>query len=157
MNDYEWRIKRLNEVYFISHRVYRNRKKSLKSFARILERVPPAYEVQVTNCSSLFCLNDRGNCVMRGIESDRTWKYGSALKMETVCSSEMLVSTYKFTRRYNPDQHQRMKSFCSLFSFVHRGGGGGTRTPGLDTINNARTTSKPHQIFPWFHEYVNYI
>jgi hypothetical protein len=30
----------------------------------------------------------------------------SVLKMEAVCSSETLVSTYKSTRRYNPeDQH----------------------------------------------------
>jgi hypothetical protein len=29
------------------------------------------------------------------------------LKMEAVCSSEMLVSTYKSTRRYNPeDRHE---------------------------------------------------
>jgi hypothetical protein len=28
----------------------------------------------------------------------------SALKMETVCSSGMLVSTYEFTRRHNPGE-----------------------------------------------------
>jgi hypothetical protein len=33
----------------------------------------------------------------------------SALKMEAVCSSETLVSTYKSTRRYYPeDQHRHL-------------------------------------------------
>jgi hypothetical protein len=37
----------------------------------------------------------------------RTWS--SALKVETVCSPETLVSTYKFTWRYYPeDQHRRL-------------------------------------------------
>jgi hypothetical protein len=31
---------------------------------------------------------------------------GSALKMEKVCTSETLVSAYKFTRRYNPERAQ---------------------------------------------------
>jgi hypothetical protein len=34
------------------------------------------------------------------------WR-ASALKMEVVCSSETLVSTYKSTRRYNPEDQSR--------------------------------------------------
>jgi hypothetical protein len=38
-----------------------------------------------------------------------------ALKMETVCFSETLVSTYESTRRHNPEQHRpgKLKIFSS--------------------------------------------
>jgi hypothetical protein len=35
--------------------------------------------------------------------ASRVWVW-SALKMETVCSSETLVSTYESTRRHNPER-----------------------------------------------------
>jgi hypothetical protein len=48
-----------------------------------------------------------------------------ALKMEAVCSSETLLSTYKSTRRYNPkDQHrhlhrrENLKSNTPLKSYI---------------------------------------
>jgi hypothetical protein len=43
----------------------------------------------------------------------------SGLKMETVFFSEMLVSTYKSTRRHNPEDHMDipMYIFCKVRSF----------------------------------------
>jgi hypothetical protein len=46
----------------------------------------------------------------------------SALKMETVCSSETLVSTFKSTRRNNPeDQHHHLHRSENLKSHHHHG------------------------------------
>jgi hypothetical protein len=36
-----------------------------------------------------------------------------AMRMEAVCSSETLVSTYKSTRRYNPENEQRHRNRIS--------------------------------------------
>jgi hypothetical protein len=41
--------------------------------------------------------------------SNAVWTFRSALKMEAVCASETLVSTYKSTRRhYLQDQYQQL-------------------------------------------------
>jgi hypothetical protein len=43
-----------------------------------------------------------------------SWLNPSALKMETACFSETLVSTYKSTQRYNPEEQHRHITIISL-------------------------------------------
>jgi hypothetical protein len=40
--------------------------------------------------------------------------------MEAVCSSETLVSTYKFTRRYNPEVQHRRRSTYVICNFIRK-------------------------------------
>jgi hypothetical protein len=52
-----------------------------------------------------FQLGWRRKCV-RNFVRETSWK---SEKTEAVCSSELFVSTYKYTRRFNPeDKHRRL-------------------------------------------------
>jgi hypothetical protein len=49
-----------------------------------------------------------------------TYKYDrdSALKMESVCFSETLVSDYWFTRFHNPEEQRHQKHFSNVISRI---------------------------------------
>jgi hypothetical protein len=68
----------------------------------------------------------------------------SALKMEAACSSETLVSTYKTTRRYNPeDQYDiftavRTSNLVCLHQYEYQGQSGIHDCRGETHLGNAR-------------------
>jgi hypothetical protein len=42
----------------------------------------------------------------------------AALKMEAVCTSETLISSYKSTRRYNPEDQHREKAIIIIIIII---------------------------------------
>jgi hypothetical protein len=72
-----------------------------------------------------FCVLRNGMCLSRlvldynAIYLLKVVTSVSSVKMEATCSSETLVSTFKFTRRYNPEQHRQWNDvnwFCTTIS-----------------------------------------
>jgi hypothetical protein len=62
--------------------------------------------------SETFSPKDGDGIFLRNVQPKRWRQYvspkRSALKMETVCFPEMLLSTHESTRRHNPEEHRHL-------------------------------------------------